>query len=449
MLSVDELQSDVAAGRIEEVVVALPDLQGRLQGSRIEARHFVDRVLCSGFGACTYLLAVDVDMRPHPGWDLDAEHDSFGDLTLMPDLATLRALPWSDATACVIADAVDREGRSVAVAPRTILRAQLDRLAAAGLHAQVGIELEFLAFRPSYRESAESRWRDLEPLTAHNSDYQLVGLGELEDLARRIRRAMAALGMELESARGECHPGQYEIVFRHTAAMTACDQHVLYKAGAKELAARAGRALTFMPKYDSGEGNSCHVHLSLRTAGGAPAFAHDGPTGRSPVMDRFLAGQLACLADFTLLFAPTVNAYKRLRPGTFAPTAVAWGTDNRRCAIRVVGRGENLRFEHRVGGGDVNPYLAVAAIIAAGLHGLEHEPPLPLPRPANGQPSAATPRLPATIEQARERWLHSPAARAAFGDEVVEHLAGAAQAELDAFAASVTDWERQRGFARL
>lgn len=447
MLTVAELQRDIAAGRVEEVVVALPDLQGRLQGSRIGARHFIDRVLCSGFGACTYLLAVDVDMRTCPGWDADTRRAGYGDLTLMPDLTTLRAMPWSDATACVLADAVDRDGRSVEIAPRTILRAQLERLAAAGLHAQVGTELEFLAFRPSYRESAGARWRDLEPLTAHNSDYQLVGVGELEDLARRIRRAMIAIGMEVESARGECHPGQYEIVFRHAAAMTACDQHVLYKAGAKELAAREGRALTFMAKYDTGEGNSCHVHLSLRTADGTPAFADDGPTGRSPLMDRFLAGQLACLSDFTLLFAPTVNAYKRLRAGSFAPAAVAWGIDNRRCAIRVVGHGESLRFEHRVGGGDVNPYLAVAAIVAAGLHGLQHD--LQLPAPADGPPPATAPRLPATLEQARERWLHSRRACAAFGDDVVEHLARSAQAELDGFAASVTDWERERGFARL
>lgn len=447
MLTVARLRSEIAAGRIEEVIVALPDLQGRLQGSRVGARHFVDRVLCSGFGACTYLLAVDVDMRTHPGWDADAQGAGFGDLTLVPDLRTLRSVPWSHATACVLADAVDRDDRPVAIAPRTILRAQLDRLADRGLHAQVGTELEFLAFRASYRESAGLRWRNLEPLTAHNSDYQLVGLGELEDLARRIRRAMTALGMQIESARGECHPGQYEIVFRHADAMTACDQHVLYKAGAKELAARDGRALTFMPKYDTGEGNSCHVHFSLRSADGTPAFADDESTRRSPLMERFLAGQLACLADFTLLFAPTVNAYKRLRPGSFAPTASAWGVDNRRCAIRVVGRGENLRFEHRVGGGDVNPYLAVAAIVAAGLHGLQHD--LELPAATEGPPPASASRLPATLEQARDRWLHSRVARVAFGDRVVEHVARAAQAELDAFAASVSDWERERGFARL
>lgn len=446
-LTVAQLRDGVDAGRVEEVVLALPDLLGRLQGTRIGGRHFVDAVLEAGFGACAYLLAVDVDNRTGPGWAIDAARDGFGDLVLVPDVATLRTVPWSDATACVIADPVDRAGRPVAVAPRAILRAQLDRLAALGLHARVGTELEFVAFHESYRAAAARRWRDLEPLTAHNSDYRIAGLGALEGLGRRIRRAMAALGMELESARGECHPGQYEIVFRHADALTACDQHVLYKAGAKEIAAADGLSLTFMPKLDAGEGNSCHVHLSLRDGGGAPAFAGDGPAGRSPLMDRFLAGQLACLADFALLFAPTINAFKRLRPGCFAPTTATWGTDNRHCALRVVGAGSSLRLEHRVGGGDVNPYLAVAGIVAAGLEGVERG--LALEPATAGEPPATATALPASLEQARERWLRSPAARRAFGDEVVEHVARGAQAELDAFASTVTDWERERGFERL
>lgn len=448
MLTVDELRADVEAGRIEEVIVALPDLQGRLQGSRLGARHALERVLHVGVGACTYLLAVDVDMRTGAGWSHEADASGFGDMTLVPDLATLCVLPWEEKTACVLADAVGADARPVTVAPRAVLRRQLDRLAEHGLHARVGTELEFLAFRGTYRDAAARRWSHLEPLTGHNVDYALTGLGELEGLARRIRRAMTELGLEVESARGECHPGQYEIVFRHTEAMTACDQHILFKAGAKEIAARDGVALTFMPKFDEGEGNSCHVHLSLRDVEDRPAFPGDGSGGRSALMDSFLAGQLACLAEFTLLFAPTVNAYKRLRPGCFAPSAVAWGTDNRHCAIRVVGEGPSLRFEHRVGGGDTHPHLAVAGILAAGLHGLEAG--LALPPATSGAPDPATAQpLPTTLAEARERFLTSVAARAAFGDEVVEHLARAAQAELDAFRATVTDWERERGFERL
>lgn len=446
-MTAEELRRQIEAGRVEEVILGVADLQGRLQGTRIGARHFLDAVLDGDFGACAYLFAVDVDMRTGPGYGIDADGDGFGDIRLRPDPATIRLLPWMQATACVLADAFDADGASVPVAPRAVLKRQLDRLAERGLTALAGTELEFLAFAGSYREAAESRWAGLEPLTRHNVDYAVTGLGALEALARDIRRAMTALGLQVESARGECHPGQYEVVFRYADALTACDQHVLYKAGAKEIAAQRGLALTFMPKFDAGEGNSCHVHLSLRDAADRPAFADDAG-GRSPLMGGFLAGQIACLADFTLLFAPTVNAYKRLRPGAFAPTRVAWGEDNRHCPIRVIGRGSSLRFEHRVPGGDANPYLAVAGILAAGLHGLDAG--LEPPAAVRGDPAAAgAPRLPATLREARDRWSASPITRAAFGDEVVRHLARAATVELEAFDGAVTDWERERGFERL
>jgi glutamine synthetase len=443
----DELRRRIETGVIEEVVLAVTDLQGRLQGVRLGAHHFLDAVLDDDFGACGYLFAVDVDMRTGPGYGMDAEVEGFGDIRLRPDPNTIRPLPWSPSTACVLADAFRDGGASVRVAPRSVLKRQLDRLADRGLTALAGTELEFLAFSGSYREAADRRWTRLEPLTRHNVDYAVTGLGALEELARDIRRAMTALGLEVESARGECHPGQYEVVFRYADALTCCDQHVLYKAGAKEIAAQHGLALTFMPKFDAGEGNSCHVHLSLRDEMDRPAFADDRG-GRSTVMDSFLAGQLACMADFTLLFAPTVNAYKRLRPGAFAPTRVAWGEDNRHCPIRVIGRGDSLRFEHRVPGGDANPYLAVAGMVAAGMHGLEAG--LQLGAPVHGNPATGdSPRLPATLREARDRWLASPVARAAFGDDVVGHLAHAATVELDAFETAVTDWERERGFERL
>ena len=442
--TLDELQP-------EEIVLALPDLQGRLQGSRLGARHFAEEVAAHGYGCCTYLLAADVDMQTRPGYAYDPWQNGFGDFTVMPDLTTLRPLPWDPGAALVIGDPVWPDGGQVAVAPRQVLRGQLDRLAARGLTAHAGTELEFLVFRESYQQAHERSYAGLTPATRHNADYALAGLGDLEPVVRRIRRDMAAAGLALESARGECHPGQHEIVFRYDEALAACDKHVFYKTGAKAIAAQEGVALTFMAKYDAGEGNSCHVHLSLRSADGDHVFAEpesSAGSGMSRLMEHFVAGQLACLPELTLLFAPTVNAYKRLQPGGFAPTAIAWGRDNRTCPVRVVGAGPSLRIEHRVAGGDANPYLAVAAILAAGLHGVEHELPLP-PEQRGDAGGSAAPRLPPTLREAVERFADGAVARKSLGDAVVGHYAHAAREELSAFDRAVTDWERVRGFERL
>ncbi|MFG1920628.1 glutamine synthetase family protein [Cryptosporangium sp. NPDC048952] len=408
-----------------EVVLALPDLYGRLQGTRLAGDFFRSQVAEVGYGACDYLLSADVEMRAAAGYRGD-----YGDFVLRPDLGTARPLPWRERTALVLADAVDVSGAPIPVAPRQILRTQLERLAARGLTALVGTELEFLVFSESYREAFEGEYRGLRTASRFNTDYALTGLGELDDLVGALLRNMTEAGLRVESARGEVHPGQYEIVFRYGEAMEACDGHVFYKTGAKQIAERAGRAITFMPKFDSGEGNSCHVHFSLHGA--------DGPVFE----EHFLAGVLACAPAFTLLCAPTINAFKRLSPDAFAPTAAAWGTDDRTRAVRVIGTGASRRFEHRIAGGDANPYLVVAGIVAAGLYGLEHELPLP-PAGGDGVP------LPRTLESAAAEWRGSAVARGAFGDEVVEHLASAADAELTAFAAVTTDWERQRGFERL
>lgn len=440
------LRSAVADGVVDNVIVALPDLTGRLVGSRVDAEHYLDTVGVSGLNACAYLLAVDVDMTTGPGYAIDAAATGFGDFTLIPDPATLRLLPWDSGTALVLADAHWPGGAPVTVAPRHILRTQLDRLAAHGLTARVGAELEFLLFREDYQTAFDRGYRELRPASRHNVDYALTGLSEVDTLLARIRRDMVRAGLRLESARGECHPGQYEIVFRHQDALTTCDNTVLYKTGAKQLAAAHGHALTFMAKFDTGEGNSCHLHLSLRDAQDRPAFAEGA--GMSALMRHFIAGQLACARELVLFQAPNVNSYKRFAPGAFAPTALGWGRDNRTCPIRVVGQGESLRIEHRVPGGDANPYLAVAAVIAAGLHGIEHRLELEDPLPGNTIPP--NPRtLPADLATALELWRNSPVAEAAFGGEVVGHYARAAQAELDALAATVTDWELRRGFERL
>jgi glutamine synthetase len=472
-LTVDELRAATADGTVDEVILALPDLTGRLVGSGLDPSFFTAEVLTGGFGACAYLLACDVEMESGPGYAYEPWAQGFGDFRLMPDPATLRRAPWQPSSAIVLADAWWLGGGPVRVAPRQVLRAQLDRLAGLGLTAHAGTELEFLVFTESYEEAARRGYGSLTPATRYNVDYALTGTSGLDALVTRIRRAMSAAGVRVESARAEIHPGQYEIVFRYADALATCDNHALYKTAARNIAAATGQALTFMAKYDAGEGNSCHVHLSLRDDAGRPVFASgaggrggtdegsderadagrggadDDQAAMSPLMASFVAGQLAAMAELTLLFAPTVNAYKRLAPGAFAPTGIAWGRDNRTCPVRVVGSGPSLRIEHRVPGGDVNPYLAVAGIIAAGLHGIEKGLELPPPVTGNAFADPSVPRLPATLAEAAGRWRSSALARAAFGDDVVDHYAHAADVELAAYATTVTDWERRRAFERL
>ncbi|WP_250289939.1 glutamine synthetase family protein [Frankia sp. CiP1_Cm_nod1] len=510
LLDVDELRRLAASTRspdgIDEVLVGLPDLQGRLQGSGVSVDHFIEDVLARGLPACAYLLAVDVEMDTDAGYAFAPWDAGFGDFRLVPDLATLRRAPWHPRSAVVLADAWWPDGGVVRVAPRAVLRGQLDRLHRRGLAALAGTELEFLVFTESYQQAADRSYGGLTPASRYNVDYSLIGTSDMDGLVRTIRRAMADAGIRAESARAEVHPGQYEIVFRYDDAMSTCDNHVLYKTTAKNLAAHAGQAVTFMAKYDQGEGNSCHVHLSLRGRDGTAVFAAEpleagraaadqepaerasagwaapgrasterAPASRPPVdrsrggrapggqaaaeradlagmsrlMRSFVAGQLACMAEFTLLFAPTVNSYKRLAPGSFAPTGIAWGRDNRTCPVRVVGSGSSLRIEHRVPGGDANPYLAVAGILAAGLYGIDNDLALPPATAGNAFTASGVTRLPRTLRQAQRLWRSSEIARAAFGDDVVDHLAHAAEAELTSYETTVTDWERRRAFERL
>lgn len=452
----ERLRAEYAAGRIEEVIVAVPDIQGRLQGTRLSVPYFLDELAdgAAGFGACVYLLASDVEMDTRPGYAIDAWQTGFGDFLLRPDPTTLRThLPWDEGTALVLADAHWPGGATeapVAVAPRQILRTQLDRLAERGLTALAGTELEFLVFLDTYRAARETRYQSLTPATTYNVDYSLQGLTDIEPVVRRIRREMGRAGLSMETARGECHPGQYEIVFRYAEAMTTCDNHVFFKNGAKQIAAQEGVALTFMPKFDEGEGNSCHIHLSLRATDGTPVLADGGAAdGMSDLMRHFIAGQLACLPDFALLMAPNINSYKRLQPGAFAPTGITWGRDNRTCPVRVVGTGTSLRIEHRVPGGDANPYLALAAALAAGLHGIDHRLELPPPHHENALTDPSVPRLPTTLTRALHLWETSETAAKTFGERTVTHYARAARTELESFETSVTDWERMRGFERL
>jgi glutamine synthetase len=373
----------------------------------------------------------------------------YGDMVMRPDLNTLRVLPWLPGTALVMADLEWAEGSPVQAAPRSILRAQTERLAQRGLAAFVGTELEFIVFDDTYRDAWAAGYRGLRKSSDYNVDYAIHASTRVEPLLRDIRLGMDGAGMYCEGVKGECNPGQQEIAFRYDDALVTCDNHTVYKNGAKEIADQHGKALTFMAKFDEREGNSCHIHISLRGTDGTPVFA-DGsdPLGMSPLFRSFLAGQLATMRELALCYAPNINSYKRFAPGSFAPTAVGWGMDNRTCALRVVGHGHSMRMENRAPGGDVNQYLAVAALIAGGLHGIDQG--LELPEPVTGNAYAGdAQRLPTTLAEAAELFANSEVARSAFGDEVVEHYLNNARVELAAFNAAVTDWEKVRGFERF
>jgi glutamine synthetase len=442
-LKLDQLRNAVQAESIDTVLLALTDMQGRLQGKRLTAVHFLDDVLERGAEACNYLLAVDVEMNTVDGYAMSSWERGYGDFAMKPDLETLRFTPWNEGTALCLADLHWADGSPVVASPRQILRAQLERLAERGLEAFAGTELEFIVFRDTYEEAAEKGYRQLKPANLYNNDYSVLGGSRVEPLLRRIRKEMGAAGLAVESSKGECNDGQHEINFHYGPALRIADEHSIYKTGAKEIAAQEKQAITFMAKYDAREGSSCHIHLSLRRTDGTPLFAAD-----SEAFERWIAGQLACLRELTLFYAPNINSYKRFAKGSFAPTAVAWGRDNRTCAVRVVGHGDALRVELRVPGADVNPYLALAAMIAAGLHGLDGE--LPLEPALNGNAyTADKPHVPTTLAEARRLFGESVVTRGAFGDEVVDHYLNNARVELEAFESFVTDWERARGFERL
>jgi glutamine synthetase len=443
-----ELHQQVDAGLVDTVTIAFTDMQGRLQGKRCHARYFLEDVVPHAAEACNYLLAVDVEMNTVDGYAIASWDRGYGDFVLRPDPSTLRLTPWQDGAALCLADVEWADGSPVTVSPRQILRRQVDALAEHGWTALAGTELEFILFRQTYEEAWDGGYRNLTPANRYNVDYSVLGTARVEPLLRRIRNQMAGAGLIVESAKGECNLGQHEIAFKYADALTTADRHVVYKNGAKEIAAQEGAALTFMAKFDEREGNSCHIHLSLRDRDDRPVFAGDGADGFSPLFRQFLAGQLAALGDLTLLLAPNVNSYKRYVAGSFAPTAVAWGKDNRTCALRVVGHGPSLRFENRVPGGDVNPYLALAALIAAGLHGVEQGLALE-PEMKGSAYTSDAPRVPTTLREAMHRFDDSALARAAFGDDIVDHYVNMARTELAAFDTAVTDWERVRGFERL
>ncbi len=449
-LTAEMLREDVEEGRVDTVAVAITDMQGRLQGKRIDADYFVDEVLTGYTEGCNYLLAVDVDMNTVNGYAMSSWDSGYGDMVMRPDLATLHRVPWQPGTVGVLCDLETEEGEPVYASPRQILRRQLDRLDAAGLGAYVGTELEFMVFQDSYEEAWLSGYRDLTPANLYNVDYSMLGTARVEPLLRRIRRSMTGAGMIVESAKGECNFGQHEIAFKYQSALRTCDNHSIYKTGAKEIAAQEGMALTFMAKFNEREGNSCHIHLSFRSASGEMVMAdhHDAEFGLSDLGRAFIAGQLAHAHELTLMYAPQINSYKRYVEGSFAPTAIRWGRDNRTCAFRLVGHGQSLRLENRVPGGDVNPYLAVAGMVAAGLDGIERNLPLEEAFVGNAYDSDST-HVPSTMGEALAAWESSDWVRSTFGAQVHEHYSNMARIELADYDRTVTDWERFRSFERI
>ncbi|WP_216108148.1 glutamine synthetase family protein [Burkholderia plantarii] len=446
----DELKRAVAAGTIDTVLVCLVDMQGRLMGKRCHADYFV-RHGHAETHACNYLLADDIEMQPVPGYASASWADGYGDFLLKPDLATLRRLPWLEATALVICDVFDPHGRPVAHSPRQILQKQLRRLTERGMRAAFASELEFYLFDESYEAIAQRQYREPRLSGTYNQDYHLLSTTRQEAVMRPIRNGLHGAGVAVECTKGEGSAGQGEINVRYADPLAMADQHTLIKHASKEIAAQHGKAITFMAKWRYElAGSSSHIHASLWSADGRSLF-HDArePHGMSALMRHYVAGQLKYSRDITLLLAPNVNSYKRFQAGTFAPTTAAWSRDNRTAGFRLCGEGSDaVRLECRIGGADLNPYLAFAGLIAAGLAGIDEQLPLPAPFVGDAYRDGELPEIPKTLRAAAEVSANSTWLREALGHEVVDHYVHAARWEQLEYDRRVTDWELLRGFER-
>jgi len=447
-----ELQRLVAEDEVDTVVVGFTDHYGRMLGKRFDTDFFLEDCVEGGTHGCDYLLTTDMEMEPIPGYQSASWAQGYGDFHLVPDLGTLRLAGWTERTAIVLCDVVDDAAHApVSVAPRAMLRRQVERAAALGFTAKAASELEFFLYDDSFREANEKGHRDLQPAGWYIEDYHLLQGARVEGYVGAARRALRRSGIGVENSKGEWGKGQHELNVRYADALTMADHHVLMKQAMKELADAMGVSVTFMAKPDTAEaGSSCHIHLSLwRSDGDEPAFPGADGTGESDEFRWFLGGWMAHVQDFMAFYGPTVNSYKRYQDGSWAPTRIAWSQDNRTAGFRVVGSGPALRIECRIPGADVNPYLAYAAALASGLQGIEQQ--IEPPDVFNGDVYAATdlPRVPYTLEQAVAGLRASTVAADAFGPEVVEHYAHFFEVEVSQYNAAVTDWERTRYFERI
>ena len=458
-----DLAQAIERGDIDTVVMAFSDLQGRLVGKRTTGRFFLEQVAEHGTENCDYLIATDFDDVAVPGYKFASYDLGYGDMLARADFGTIRYTPWVPKTALILCDLYSvKTGEPIRVAPRQILRDQVAAAQRMHLEPMIGSEIEFYLFRDSYEQIHARGYDGLTPHSPFMEDYQIVQTTRDEYVVGEIRRGLEAAGIPVEFSKGEAGRGQHELNLAYTRALEMADRNIVYKTAAKEIAGALGRSVTFMAKYDFAEtGSSCHVHSSLwhLSEGAVRGSAFDGDTRSGAQADAhapaftdhflmYLAGQLVAARDFSILWGPTVNSYKRFQPGSWAPTAVAWGVDNRTLGYRVVGHGASTRVECRIPGADANSYLAFAGTIAAGLYGIRHKLQLPEPYAGNGYEASDLPRIPSTLAEAADLWQHSEIARECFGDDVHHHLLNMARHEWSTFNQTVTDWERVRYFDR-
>ena len=448
MLTVEQLRHEITGGRIDTVVLAFTDMQGRLQGKLCHGQFFLAHMLDEGAEGCNYLLAVDTEMNTPAGFAISSWDSGYGDMSFAMDLDTIRYMPHNPGQVMIQCDLASHDGELIPMSPRTMLRTQLQRAQEMGYQMLTGTELEFCIYNTSYEDAWEANYQNLDPANKYNVDYNILGSQRVEPLLRQIRNSMYTAGMTVESAKGECNLGQHEIAFRFADGLVTADNHVVYKLASKQIAHQQGKSITFMAKPNQREGSSCHIHMSLRGLDGELSFWDRERGTRSATYDWFIAGVLKGMRELSIFYAPTINSYKRFAKGSFAPTAVAWGIDNRSCAVRLVGTGPSARMENRLPGGDVNPYLALSAMLASGLYGIEHQLELEPMMEGNAYESDAQ-VVPSAMREARDLLEGSQLARELFGAEVVEHYVHYADVELEAFEAAVTDWELRRGFERL
>lgn len=451
-ITLDALSTSIRSGEIDTVITAVCDMQGRLIGKRVTGDFFLDHCLEHGTHFCTYLLATDMEMNTPEGFaHLDWE-SGYGDYLAKPDWDTLRVLPWHEGTALVLCDAVDEATDAmVDIAPRGILRRQVERAEALGFLPRMATELEFYLLRESFEDARDKRFTDLTPFGWYNEDYQLFQGTKAESLYRDFRNQMTEAGIPIEFSKGEAAPGQHEVNIHYDNALESADRAVLFKHGAKEIAWRHGHAITFMSKpHHTWTGSSGHIHISLWDAeGSASAFpAANDPAKMSDTMRHFLGGLIAGSRELALFMASTVNAYKRFAMASWAPVNIVWARDNRTCGFRIVGQGNALRIENRLPGADSNPYLAFAAVLGAGLTGIDRQIEPPAAFVGNGYRATDAPRIPSALYKAIDLWEHSDLAREVFGDVVHAHYLTMARIEQETFDSIVTDWERERYLER-